>query len=284
MRRIAILVLVVSFIQFACSWIAAIFSLQHVPVFNRGEDVASRMSSTEQSVSSNLIAEMQAVQDDIDRLNFRRNLLLALTFFCDTLLYSIAFCVFSCAVVLCHRAISSALSKLRPGPKSSAVNPKVAVVVESLEQHQERMLGLSVCSIFALLLLIVCYVIMMLGMLFLKGQRQCPGQYEAGPCSRYNLSLCTSIFSLRLTLRRSCQSSATLGMHPLTYLCTQCRVIINATIYRPCNSFFLSIVLVAMILFQSPIILPVGRIAIEPLALMFLSLGHPPPHPLTFLQ
>jgi hypothetical protein len=200
MRRIAVFVLVVSFIQFACAWTAAFFSLQHVPAFNKGEDVAARMSSLAHNSSFALINEMQSVQDDIDRLNFRRNLMLALTLLCDTLLYFIALCVFSCAVVLCRRAIFNALSKLRPGPTTSAFNPKVAVVVESLEQHQERMLGLSACSIVALLLLIVCHLVMMLGMLSLKGQKQCPGQYEAGPCSRciHSHKLFTSFVASRL--------------------------------------------------------------------------------------
>ena len=185
MRRIAILVLVVSFIQFVFAWAAAVFCLQHVPVFNRGEHVAARMVPHAEANNSSLIADMQTVQDEIDILNFRRNLAMALTFFCDTLLYSIALCVFSGAVVLCRRAISNALSRLRPGSKNATNIQKVADVVDSLEQHQERMLGLSVCSIFALLLLIVCYIIMMLGMLFIKGQKQCPERYEAGPCSRY---------------------------------------------------------------------------------------------------
>jgi hypothetical protein len=170
----------VSAVQFVFSWVAAAFSQQHVPVFNRGAEISALMSSSTGNTSSSLIMEFDAVKEKIGVLNRSRNIFLTLTFVCDIVLYSIGFCVFTCSVFICRRAISHVLSKIRVWSK----NGTASGVAESLEQHQERMLILAVWNIVVLFLLVLGYSIMVLGLVFLKAENQCLGTFEAGPCSR----------------------------------------------------------------------------------------------------
>jgi hypothetical protein len=163
------------------SWVAAAFSQQHVPVFNRGAAISALMSSATGNTSSSLIMEFDAVKEKIGVLNRSRNIFLTLTFVCDIALYSIGLCVFTSSVFICRRAISHVLSKIRVwGSK----NKMASGVAESLEQHQERMLTLAIWNIVVLFLLVLGYSIMVLGLVFLKAENQCPGNFEAGPCSR----------------------------------------------------------------------------------------------------
>ncbi len=151
-----------------------------MPVFNRGAEITMLMSSVTGNTSSSLITELDAVKERIGVLNRNRNIFVSLIFLCDFVLYSIGVWVLTFAVFVCRRAISHALSKIRVWGKN-----KIAIgVAASLEQHQERMLILGIWNIVVLFLLVIGYSIMMMGLVFLKAESQCPGNFEAGPCSR----------------------------------------------------------------------------------------------------
>ncbi len=95
MRRIAIVVVTISAMQCGLSWTAAAFAREHVPVFDRGAEIAAGRSSP-----TTAAVDMQTVRSDVDRLNNARNIYMMLTFLCDTILYFIAFCVFLCAIFI----------------------------------------------------------------------------------------------------------------------------------------------------------------------------------------
>lgn len=176
MRRIAILVVSVSAIQCGLSWTAAAFAREHVPVFDRGAEIAAGRSNP-----TTAAVDMEMVRSDVDRLNRTRNFYLILTFLCDTVLYFIAFFVFLCAIFICRGAIIDLLSQLRRGKSRR----RLSVAVESrLEQHNGRMLVLCIWNMFALLLLIITYLVMLIGVSSVRTEAQCPGRFEAGPCSR----------------------------------------------------------------------------------------------------
>jgi hypothetical protein len=187
MRRIAILVVSISAIQFGFSWTAAAVAREHVPVFDRGAEIAAGRSSP-----TTAAVDMASVRSDVDRLNSTRNIFFMLTFLCDTVLYFIAFCVFLCAIFICRGAIFALLSQLRRG-KSRRLS--IAVVESRLEQHNGRMLGLCIWNMFALLLLIITYLVMLIGVSSVRTEAQCPGRFEAGPCSRRDPTRCANCFA-----------------------------------------------------------------------------------------
>lgn len=187
MRRIAIVVVTISAIQCGLSWTAAAFAREHVPVFDRGAEIAGGRSSP-----STAAVDMQTVRSDVDRLNNARNIYMMLTFLCDTILYFIAFCVFLCAIFICRGAILDLLSQLRRGKSRR----RQSFVVESrLEQHNGRMLGLCIWNMFALFLLIITYLVMLIGVTSVRTEAQCPGRFEAGPCSRRDPTRCANCFA-----------------------------------------------------------------------------------------
>jgi hypothetical protein len=174
-RRIAVFIAVVSVLHFTFGWTAAVISFLHVPAFNKGAMLSSVAPG---NFSAARAATIASVQVEIDRLNFLRNLFIGLTFLCDIFLYSISFCVFICSIFFCRRALTALLSRLRQRALGSDS------ITESIEQHSGRMLGLSLWNSVALLLLIISYIIILLGLVLIKAEKDCPGRYEAGPCSR----------------------------------------------------------------------------------------------------
>ena len=187
MRRIAIVVVTISAMQCGLSWTAAAFAREHVPVFDRGAEIAAGRSSP-----TTAAVDMQTVRSDVDRLNNARNIYMMLTFLCDTMLYFIAFCVFLCAIFICRGAIFDLLSQLRRGKSRR----RQSFVVESrLEQHNGRMLGLCIWNMFALFLLIITYLVMLIGVASVRTEAQCPGRFEAGPCSRRDPTRCANCFA-----------------------------------------------------------------------------------------
>ncbi len=159
MRRIAVFVLSVSGMQFVFAWTATAFSYQHLGAFDRGAGIALQISSAAGNASLPVIAEMAAIQDDITLLDVQRNLFANFVFVCDTLLFTISFGVFLCAVILCRRAISSVLSRLRS--KKHVLNN---AATKSLEEHNGRLLTISVFNMVSLFLLMVSYIIMVRGL------------------------------------------------------------------------------------------------------------------------
>jgi hypothetical protein len=157
--------------------------LQHVPVFDKGAEIAtlaSNMSSAAGNSSSTTL-EMESIRLEVGRLNNRRNLFLMLTLLCDAVLYFIAFCVFSYAVVVCRRIIIQLLSQLRRDKKRTFA---IASVTSRLERYNGRCFSLCIWNIIALFMLISVHLIMLVGLPSIKTAEQCPGRFEAGPCSR----------------------------------------------------------------------------------------------------